>query len=498
MTEEQVDHVRRGTPISTTVVAPASPSATASGRAPRLSFRSRLTLALLFAAIVPLAVFGVVVLTFEAILGRSGADSTFAQILLFALVILLAFAIVAAFALATELLAPLRSVVAAVDRVSKGDLSGPIQVPGDDELARLADSHNHLASDLERRNRELGRILAAIDEVSLRDDVEALVSRTGADATTAFALIDSTVVMGDPSSVDEEDVVPGVSRPLRAVMRAGGEDLGVLIGRLPATRRWEPADQDLLELFASAMASAIRNAQLFARVETQNRQLLELDAAKDDFLRGVSHNLQTPLTSIRAYAEQLEATAPDRRLAIIAEQSERLSRMVRQLLTVTRLESGALKPRSEVLSLTTRVRKAWEALGVDDVDFQLADASAGWLAVADSDQLDQVLWALLDNAVKYGAGSPVRAAIDVDGETHRVRLTISDGGPGVADADRARLFTRFERGADATDDGGSGLGLYVSRELCRAMDGDLVLEPNEADRGAAFAILLPGESADEG
>jgi len=479
--------------------APASADDERPTRPPRLSFRSRLTLALLFAAIVPLAVFGVVVLAFEIILGRQGADQTFAQILFFALAILLAFAIVAAFALATELLAPLRSVVAAVDRTSKGDLSSPIPVVGDDELARLADSHNRLAADLERRNVELGRILAAIDEVSPQDDVEALVERTAADATSAFALIDATVVMGDPSIVDEEEVVPGVSRPLRAIMRAGGEDIGVLIGRLPATHRWEPADQDLLELFASEMAAAIRTARLFARVESQNRQLLELDAAKDDFLRGVSHNLQTPLTSIRAYADQLNDAAPDRRLGIISEQSERLSRMVRQLLTVTRLESGALKPRSEVLAVGTRVRKAWEALGVDDLDFTLDDRAAGWLAVADPDQLDQVLWALLDNAVKYGRGTPVSAVISVDEDGRRVLLTIADGGEGVSDADRARLFTRFERGGEAAPDGGSGLGLYVSRELCRAMGGDLVLEPRSAgDTGAAFTISLPGEPADEG
>ena len=131
--------------------APSTSPEAGSTRPPRLSFRSRLTLALLFAAIVPLAVFGVVVLSFEVILGRQGADQTFAQILFFALAILLAFAIVAAFALATELLAPLRSVVDAVDRASKGDLSSPIQVVGDDELARLADSHNRLAADLERR-----------------------------------------------------------------------------------------------------------------------------------------------------------------------------------------------------------------------------------------------------------------------------------------------------------------------------------------------------------
>ncbi len=272
----------------------------------------------------------------------------------------------------------------------------------------------------------------------------------------------------------------------------------MLLGRLPATRRWERADQDLLELFANAMAAAIRNAQLFATVEDQNRQLLDLDAAKDDFLRGVSHNLQTPLTSIRAYAEQLDAARPDRRLGIIAEQTERLSRMVRQLLTVTRLESGALKPRSEVVSLATRVRKAWEALGTEEVAFELADGAGGWLAVADPDQLDQVLWALLDNALKYGASSPVRVTIGVDRPTSRLGVTIADGGAGIAEADRDRLFARFARGSDPALDGGSGLGLYVSRELCRAMGGELVLEPSIQGRGAAFTITLAGRARRRG
>ena len=92
---------------------------------------------------------------------------------------------------------------------------------------------------------------------------------------------------------------PASRAPVRADLRAGGEPLGVVVGHLPATRRWERADQDLLELFAIEIAVAIRNAQLFAKVEAQNRRLVELDEAKDDFLRGVSHNLQTPLASIR-------------------------------------------------------------------------------------------------------------------------------------------------------------------------------------------------------
>ncbi len=117
--------------------------------------------------------------------------------------------------------------------------------------------------------------------------------------------------------------------------------------------------------------------------------------------------------------------------------------------------------------------------------------------MADADQLDQVLWALLDNAVKYGGRSPVHVEIGLDQASSRLRLTITDEGPGVAEADRSRLFERFVRGAERTPDEGSGLGLYVSRELCRAMDGDLVLEPASEGRGAAFTISLPGEPGDD-
>ncbi len=462
---------------------------------PPFSFRTRLTLGLVAAAVLPFGGFGALLLIGGAATG-SAADPTMGRILLFAIVVAALIGILIAYLLAADLTGPLRAIAAAVDRVSAGDLTARISVSGDDEVARLADSHNRLASDLERRNRELRRILAAIETASPRDGVDWLIGRAAAHAKAAFEMIDATIQLVDPKTVPVEEDVPGDPRPIRAELRIGGEELGVLVGHLPATRAWERGDQDLLGLFASEIAVAIRNAQLFAVVEAQNAQLLELDAVKDDFLRGVSHNLQTPLTSIRAYTDQLARDRPDPRLAIVAEQADRLSRIVRQLLTVTRLESGALKPRGEVLAVAPRVRRAWEALGAGDLAFRIDDQSNGWLAIADADQLDQVLWALLDNSVRYGRGSQVSCEVAVASDG-RLRVQIRDGGPGVVEADRARLFGRFERGSQAGTGEGSGLGLYVSRELCRAMGGDLVLDQSMPGGGASFSIYLPGEPPDE-
>jgi two-component system phosphate regulon sensor histidine kinase PhoR len=303
--------------------------------------------------------------------------------------------------------------------------------------------------------------------------------------------------------VPAEETIPGEPRPVRALVRAGSETLGVLSGHLPATRSWERADQDLLDLFANEVGVALRNAELFGRVESQNVRLLELDQAKDEFLRGVSHNLQTPLTSIRAYVDQLRSEAGDasnkRRLGIVAEQADRLTRLVRQLLTVTRLEAGALRAQAEVIALAPRLKRAWEALNAAGISFEVEDGACGWLAVADPDQLDQVLWALLDNAVKYGrTGGRVDVRLAVDEAGGRLLATIADHGPGVSEDDRGRLFERFSRGSGQGGGDGTGLGLYVSRQLLRGMGGDLWLEPARPAVGAEFTLAVPGEPPGNG
>ena len=459
---------------------------------PSMSFRARLTFALVVAAVLPLTIFGLVLLVTEVL--RTGAlDATLVQIVLFVLAAAIIVAVLFAYVLTNNLTAPLKAVSRAVERASAGDLSVRVEVAGEDELARLVESHNRLAGALEQRNAELRRILMAIGETSPRDGLERLVVHATRSAQLAFGMIDARIELGDPSLVPIEEDIPGEARPVRAVLALPDERVGVLVGHLPATRGWDSADQDLLELYASEVAVAIRNLELFDQVERQRQQLVELDQAKDEFLRGISHNLQTPLTSIRAYAEQMGSEQPDQRLSIIVEQSDRLYRIVRQLVATSRLESGTVRPSKEVLAIAPRVRRAWDALGASTVSFRLDDAAGGWLAMADPDQLDQVLWAILDNSVRYGGGSPIHARVAPRPDSGRLAITISDEGPGVGAEDRDRIFERYERGSAGAKAEGTGLGLYVSRSLCQAMGGDLVLEPSDGTRGAAFTILLPGE-----
>ena len=232
------------------------------------------------------------------------------------------------------------------------------------------------------------------------------------------------------TSVEAEERIPGVSVPIRAELRAGDERIGLLLASLPATRTWERADQTLLDLYASEIGVAIRNAELFDQVQDQNRQLRRLGEVKDDFLRGVSHNLQTPLTWIRSNAEALAVTDPDPRL----DDHLRTGRPA-----VADGPAAAPREPARVAAASGRTPTSWPSRRASSEpgtpspsrigQLELHDGAPDWLAVADGDQLDQVLWALLDNAVKYGEGT-------VDGRDRRRR---GDAGPSWTTIVRRRV-----------------------------------------------------------
>jgi len=383
--------------------------------------------------------------------------------------------------------------------VAAGEFQPPIHLTGDDELARLAESHNRIAADAQRRNAELAGAPDRYRRLRPEPGSGAARAQAERDARQIYGLIDCRPRLGNAKTSPSRRGSPAIRVPSAPRSAPGPRPWACsqVTCRRPATG--ERADQDLLELFASEVGVALRNAELFGRIESQNAQLRELDAPRTSSLRGVSHNLQTPLTSIRAYVEQLRASTTDaetdRRLAIVAEQSGRLTRLVRQLLTVTRLEAGVLRAEPEVIAIGPRVRRAWEALNATGPNFELSDESRGWLAVADPDQLDQVLWALLDNGREVRPGRRQKWRWQFAWRTRSAGSTSPSptAGPACPRRIASDCSPRLHAGAGQPSGEGTGLGCTSSRQLLRAMDGELWLEPAEAGRGAAFTLSLPGE-----
>jgi two-component system sensor histidine kinase KdpD len=316
-------------------------------------------------------------------------------------------------------------------------------------------------------------------------------------------------VSGEPARLQPRYLV-GPWGAVVAVDASSGDELTAVL-LAPWEGRPEPtrAERDLLSIIAQVAASAMDHSLLYARLRVQTDELNRLALVQRDFLRGITHDLQTPLTSIRALADDIgqgEGLTDQARadLETITHQADRLRRMVGQLLAVSRLEAGALEPRQEVFRVEPIVERTWEALRADR-PFAYASTGPTQLAVGDPDRFEQVLWAVLDNAVKY---SPARSEIAVTVTATPVdgrgasngswsEIAVSDRGPGMSRSVRDRAFDQFFRSDEARKAApdGSGIGLYAARGLIEAMGGSIRLESNR-DEGTTVRIRLPAEPAD--
>lgn len=285
--------------------------------------------------------------------------------------------------------------------------------------------------------------------------------------------------------------------PVDAASPTGPHDLR-LVGRIRAGRDWSEADQSLLDVYARLLRAAIDDALVHGRALDRVDRLGRLARLQGDFLRGVSHNLQAPLTNIVVVSEELvtadrtDAHAREGALIIRAE-ADRLARLVGQLLTLSRLEAGTLRVEEEPVAPEPIIQRVWGSLG-SDRPFRIDDRTDGMVAVADRAALEQVAWMLLDNAIKYAPSGAITVSIEPDGPA-RIAVTVWDEGPGIVQEERARVFRRFERGSSSEGLEGTGLGLDVARGLVRAMGGTIRYVPNPTG-GAGFRFTVPGERSD--
>lgn len=260
-----------------------------------------------------------------------------------------------------------------------------------------------------------------------------------------------------------------------------------------------PDRQRLLDALSNHGAMAIERVNL-AHDLGQARVQAETERLRSALLASISHDLRTPLTSILGSATSLRSAGaaldtPTREalVATIIEETERLNQFIGNLLDMTRLEAGALRPVPALVDLSDIVgaalRRASEVLAGHPVSLDLpADLP---LLALDGVLFEQVLFNLLDNAARYAPpGSPIRLHAERDGA--RVRLMVVDEGPGIPPDELERVFDKFHR-VHATDRRrpGTGLGLAICRGFIEAMGGT-IRATNRTDRpGAIMTVSLP-------
>ncbi len=258
-----------------------------------------------------------------------------------------------------------------------------------------------------------------------------------------------------------------------------------------------------LRRYSHALEEKSRSLQQATEeLRAANEQLKSLDRLKDDFMSSVTHELRTPLTSIRALTEMLrddpEMPTEQRQefLGIMAAETQRLSRLVGQVLDMARIEAGHADWHNTELLMPEIVQQAVNstrgAFEERKVTVQVHDPDPARPILADADRLIQVLLNLLTNALKFVPDDHGRVDIEIRDRNDGVHVTVTDNGPGISPADQAVVFEKFRQVGD-TQHAGSGLGLPISRQIIEHFGGAMWLE-SEPGKGARFGFFLPRKS----
>jgi two-component system phosphate regulon sensor histidine kinase PhoR len=293
-------------------------------------------------------------------------------------------------------------------------------------------------------------------------------------------------------------------------LKLGQDVLGTLEVVTKEVRHFRPEEQELMAAFAAQAAVALANARLFdeakkhlAETEEANRRLEELDRLRLQYLRNVSHEFRTPLTVIKGYADYLleaETTEPSAIrdvMRVVLESCDRVIDLVDTLIEVSRVEQGGAERTLQVQALDLReiAHTAVEPLRVPalkkKIELSLAFPDEPLLLQGDGGLLLQVVRKLVDNAVKYsraGARVVVRGSSGDD----ELCLEIEDSGIGIPSEHIPRIFEKFYTvdGGLARRAGGTGVGLYLVREIVRLHKGSVGVE-SRPGQGSVFSVRLP-------
>jgi len=355
----------------------------------------------------------------------------------------------------------------------------------------------------------VGRLAATARDQASEAERRALLASAREREAMILAQAASSLLAGEKVETQLElignDSGPSGHRAVRAGLTSAPAPMtGELAVRIPATRpgwlygrpeaRW---DRQSLERLSQSLARLIDLARERERLTVRSaaaEAARRADTAKTALLHAISHDLRSPLTAITTAASGLrqERLSPDDReglMEAIEAESDRLARMVDDLLDLSRIEAGAVNPRTDWCDLADVVARASEQVqgrfGDHPIELDLpADLP---LVRADVAQLERVFSNLLENAVKF---SPEHTAVRVSGGSGggKVTVRVSDAGPGIPTSRRSEIFEPFVRGSERRQ--GSGLGLAICRGLVEANGGEISLQ-GATGGGTTFAVAFP-------
>jgi two-component system phosphate regulon sensor histidine kinase PhoR len=387
-----------------------------------------------------------------------------------------------------------RLIAGVADRYRQGDLTPPRLGFGDDELGTVARALDQSVQEVGRRLGEQARdharmeaILAGMVEGVIVVDPQARLQLVNAAARQMLKLDDGGIGIG-------RAYVETIRIPAIAELVAG-----VLLGRRPGALELSPPRDPSRTIMATAAPAAGAIAHGVILVLHDITELRRADQIRRDFVANVSHELRTPLTAIRGYVEALsegDTGEEDSRrfLEIIARHTQRMERLVKDLLRLARLDAGqetleliACDTRSLAEAVVADVMPAATARGQR---IEVAIAPGAEAVRADPAKLHDALRNLVANAITY---APEQSTIRIDAArtAARVAITVSDEGPGIPEEDLSRVFERFYRvdKSRARDPGGTGLGLAIVKHLIE-LHGGTVRAENGPERGARFTITI--------
>jgi len=391
---------------------------------------------------------------------------------------------------------PLRNMAAAAALIGKGEFRSRIPISSSDEIGELAEVLNEMAekteSQLERISAEKNRldtILRGMGEGVIVTNDAGIVTLANPAFQALFSLDQNCI----GKALIEIARQPSLNNALKKVLDSREELLEEMVLMVPEQKNllthWVPLMEEATLIGAVAVFHDITDLKLLEKI-------------RKDFVANVSHELRTPVSVIKGYAETIlseKGNLPPEKLIhfieVIHSHAERLANLISDLLTLSRIESGAIPLEPEPVAILSAVNRVIHLLEqkalAKEVTFNRTDSLATIPDIlADPDKLEQILINLLDNAIKF---TPAGGRITVEASDlgDQVRVDVKDSGVGIPPKDLTRIFERFYRvdTARSRELGGTGLGLSIVKHIVQAHGGSIAVESSPG-KGSTFSFTM--------